>query len=167
MAAMAPVLGDVRRNRREIRHLMATRRADRITRVQAAGTLSAQVRHMIDHVVHPVCRHQRSPMSAMSRLAARPAVTLPPTTTDALAACESVRGGRLRRRGVLVPQRQLSFEIGNLLLRLGELPLAFGQFTTQALVLSFQPLFGVRVALPSLGLRHALHGTPIKSVCTA
>jgi hypothetical protein len=71
-------------------------------------------------------------------------------------------------------QRQLTFEIGDLFLRVSDvfgrlrpLRLTPGQFATESFVLSFQPFHSLRTALPSLGLRHALHGTPVGSICTA
>ena len=52
--------------------------------------------------------------------------------------------------------------------RLGRaiLPLAFRKLATQSIILSLQPVLGVRVGLP-LRPRHASHRTPIGSICTA
>ena len=102
----------------------------------------------------------------MSRLPATPPSTLGAATPFTLAAGEAVRRRRLRARGrVLLSQRQLSFEIGDPLLRIRQLPLAFGQFASKPIVLLLQPLLGIRELLP-LRPRHASHGTPIASICT-
>jgi len=70
-------------------------------------------------------------------------------------------------------ERQLAFKMGDLLLRvgdffgrLGQLSLTFRQFAAESFVLAFQPFLGV-IARLSLGARHATHGTPIGSICTA
>lgn len=82
---------------------------------------------------------------------------------------------------MLLPERQLMLKIGDLLLgvpdsllrvsdlllRVGQLPVAFHQRATQPLILPLQALRAVRVALPRLRPRHALHGTLIASTCTA
>ena len=109
----------------------------------------------------------------MARLATGLATALVPTPSHTLMTGESVRGGWFRcDGGVLVTQSKLTFEIGDLLLRVGDFlgrlrqtSLALRQFAPESLILSFQPFLGGLVA-PSLGLRHALHGTPIRSTCT-
>ena len=109
----------------------------------------------------------------MAWLATRLAAAFASTTSHALLSGQSVRGGWFRGdRRVLVAQRQLPFEIRDLFLCVGDFlrrfrqsSLAFRQFVPESLVLAFQPFFGVRIA-PSLPLRHALHGTPIGSICT-
>jgi hypothetical protein len=86
---------------------------------------------MINHLVHAVCRHQRSRMSRMSRLAARFAATPMPTATNALLAGEPVRRRRLRGdRRILVVQGQLAFQISDALRLLRDLPFAFSEFLT-------------------------------------
>jgi hypothetical protein len=84
---------------------------------------------------------------------------LRPSTLDAatpltLAAGQVVRGRRPRARGrVLLPQRQLPFEIDDTL-GFCQLPLAFGEFAAQSIVLLLQPFLGIRELL-SHRPRHA------------
>ena len=88
-------------------------------------------------------------------------------TAFPLAAGETIGGRRLRgRRRILLTQCELSLQIGDALGLRGNLALAFGELPSQALNLLLQALLGV-VALLSLGPRHAAHGTPIGSICTA
>lgn len=103
----------------------------------------------------------------MSGLSAWLAATLPAPASDALPAGESIGRGWFGGRGrILLPEGELSFEIGDALGLFGNLALALGQLSAQAFVLLFQVLLGV-LALSSLGPRHASHGTPIRSTCTA
>ncbi len=87
-------------------------------------------------------------------------------TPVALAAGQSVGGRRLRGRcRVLLPQRQLVFQIGNLLVSfrdllrpLGQLPIAFSNVALQPTILALQPFaLGFRAlgALAPLGSRVA------------
>ena len=48
----------------------------------------------------------------------------------------------------------------------GDLPFSLGELLTQSLNLTLQALFDIG-ALLSLRPRHASHGTPIGSICTA
>src|SRR3990172_5942266 len=116
---------------------------------------------------------KRPACAMMARLPARLPAALAPTASHALSASESVRRWWFRGdRGVLVAQRQLTLEIGDLFLRvddffgrLRQLPLTLGQFATESFILPFQPFLG-RCTAPPSRLRHALHGTPIGSICT-
>ena len=76
------------------------------------------------------------------------------------------------RNGFLLSQSQLTFQVDDLFLGLcdllglfRDLSIAFGQFTAKPFHLVLQTLLSV-FALPSLGPRHAPHGTPIGSICT-
>ena len=172
-SVMAAIFRDVRLDRRQLRHLMTPRMALFVAGMQHAATMATRVRGEIDDRVHALDRDKGAGVTWMARLATRLAAALPPTTTHTLVSGQSVRGGWFRRdRGVLVTQRQLPFEIGDLFLRVRNFlrrfrqsSLAFRQLMAKSLVLALQPFFGVRT-VPSLLLRHALHGTPIDSICT-
>jgi hypothetical protein len=112
-------------------------------------------------------------MARMARLSPGfPTAFLPPTSR-ALVASQSIRRGRLRRhRRIQPPQRQLVFQIVDLLFRVCELllgvggaALRVGQLVAQAIVFSLQ-LLGV-IDASTLAPRHAPNGTPIRSICTA
>jgi hypothetical protein len=137
-----------------------------MTLVQAASTVSAPLRDMMDHAVYAVRGHQRTRVPRMAGLAARLAAALAPTAANPLSAGETVRGRRLRGdRRILISQRQLTFQIGDALGLLGDLALALGQLPAQTLNLLLQAFVDV-LALLSLGPRHASHSTPIRSICT-
>jgi len=154
--------------------LMPTRVPFLVARVQHSPTMATAIGHQIDRHVHARYGHQRPRVTGMARLPARFAAALLSTPPDALTTGEAIRRRWFRRNcGVLVTKRQLAFEMGDLLLRvgdffgrLGQLPLPFRQFAAKSFVLAFQPFLGV-VARLSLGARHATHGTPIGSICTA
>jgi hypothetical protein len=172
-SVMAAIFGDVRFDRWQFGDLMASRVAHVVACLQAALARRTRVRDQIHDHVHSLGGDQRPRVARMAGLPARLAAALAPTAAHPLLTGESVRRWWLRgNRGVLVAQRQLTFEIGDLLLgvsnvfgRLRQLPLTLGQFAAESFVLSFQPLFGLRAA-SSLRLRHALHGTPIRLLCT-
>ena len=103
----------------------------------------------------------------MSRLPAGLSSTLRAAPAFALATSQAIGGRRLRGgRRVLLPQRELPFQIRNALGLLGDPVFTFGELTPQALNLLLQTLPGVLARLPA-PFRHAAHGTPIGSICTA
>src|ERR1035438_7289088 len=123
-------------------------------------------RQQIDHVVDALHRCQPAPMSAMARLATRLATALLPAAASfALLSRQSIRRGRLRRsRRVLPSQTQLTFEIRNLLLRLGYLLIRLGQLSipinqllSQSLDLTAQTLV-LKLQLPVLPARRCHRG---------
>jgi hypothetical protein len=63
-------------------------------------------------------------------------------------------------------KRKLPFQICDALRLFGNLTFALGEFPSQTLHFLFQPLLVVGPR-PSLGARHAAHGTLIGSICTA
>ena len=90
-AAMAAILGDVRGDRRQFRHLMPARLADGMARVQAVLAMATRVRHEIDDGVHALDGHQRPMMSRMPRLTAGAGVD---SSRDDLAPVVDRRGHR-------------------------------------------------------------------------
>src|SRR4051794_29826772 len=101
----------------------------------------------------------------MSGLPSGLASTLRATTAFALATSQTIGRGRLgRRRRVLQAQDELTFQVCNALGLLGDQAFTLGELTTQSLILLLQTLL---VAAPLLSFRHAAHGTPIGSTCTA
>ena len=116
--------------------------------------------------VHTFGGDQRSRVSRMPRPLARLSAALAPTASHALLTGESIRRGWFRGNGgVLVAQRQLSFEIGDLRLGVGDVSGRLHQLPLTLDQLAAQPCLGLRAA-PSLRLRHALRGTPVGSTCT-
>ena len=139
---------------------MAARIADVIAGSQRALTMRTRLGDQINDGIDPLRGNQGTRVPRMSWLTAGVAAALEAATSFALPPGETVRGRRLRGcRRVLLTQRQLPFEIG-------DLAFAFGERSTQTLDLLSQVRFGV-VALLSLGPRHNAHGTPIGSTCTA
>lgn len=171
---MAAILGDVRLNGGQFCNLMAPGSTDGVAHVQPALAMATRLGDQIHRLIRTLGGNQRARMPGMSRLPTGLSSTLRAATAVALAAGETIRRWRLRgRRRILLTQGQLAFEIGDVFLRvrdplLGfrELPLAFRQFATEPIILSLRPLLCARVAWP-LCLRHASHGTPIGSICTA
>jgi hypothetical protein len=164
---MAAILGDVRLDGWQFRDLMASGITDGIARVQPVLAMATRLGDQIKGLIRTLGGNQWARMPGMSGLPTGPSLTLRAATAFALAAGETIGGGRLRgRRRILLPQRELSLQIGDALGLLGNLVLAFGERSSQALNLLLQALLGV-VALLSLGPRHASHGTPIGSICTA
>ena len=91
-------------------------------------------------------------------LRAAPAFTLP--------ASEPIGGRGLRSRGrVLLAKCQLALQIRDAFRLLGDLTLTFSELPSQTLDFVFQS-FLVVGPRPSLGARHAAHGTPVGSICT-
>ena len=112
---MAAIFRDVRLDRRQLRHLVTPRVADRIARVQTMLAVTTRVGDEIDEGIHALNGDQRPRVSRMARLSARFAPALHAATSVALPPCEAIGGRRLRGRGrVLLPQRQLSFQVGDL-----------------------------------------------------
>ena len=113
-------------------------------------------------------------MPGMSGLPTGLSSTLRAAAAFALATSETIGGRRLRGgRRVLLPQGQLTFQVGDLFLRLrdplrlfADLSIAFGQFPPKPINLMLQPLCSVLAACTRWP-RHAPHGTPIGSICTA
>jgi hypothetical protein len=148
--------------------------ADLIARLQRTLAVTTALRYQIDGRIHALGGHHRPRVAGMSWLPARLPAARVPTASQALSTGESVRRRWLRSdRGVLIAERQLTFKIGDLLLRvrdffggLGQPSFALHQFAAETFVLASQPLVGVRTQ-SSLGPRHASHGTPMRSICTA
>ncbi len=167
------VFGNVSFDGRQLGHLMPSRltRHRPAARQQAAVTMPTRVWKEFDHLIDALERDQRPTMAGMPWLATWLSTALGPPASHALVPGESVRRRRFRGRcRVLLTQRQLAFQIGDLLLRfrdlllgLRKLPIAFSQFATQAIKFSLQLLI-VRAA--TFQPRHASHGTPIASICT-
>ena len=117
----------------------------------------------------------------MAWLSTRLAPAFHAATAFSLSAGKAIGGRRLRRsRRVLLPQGQLTFQLGDLflglrdllrflgdLLRLfGDVSIAFGQFAAKPINFVLQALRSV-LAARALWPRHPPHGTPIGSICTA
>jgi hypothetical protein len=80
-------------------------------------------------------------------------VLLSSATPQPLLARQPIRGWWLGcGRGVLLPQRQLSFQVGYLLLGLNQLFIAFGQFLLKSFHLTAEALV-FALQLPRVGLR--------------
>jgi hypothetical protein len=101
-------------------------------------------------------------MARMTWLTAPPPSALLMPASHARLARQSVRRWRLRsRRGVLLPQRQLMFQVRDAFGLLGDLAISFGQLPTQPLDLPLQA-FGRLVAIWAFRVRHSGHGTPTR-----
>jgi hypothetical protein len=170
--AMTPIFRDVRLDRGQLGHLMASRCTEAVTRPQGVRAMTTAIGDQIHKRIHALGRHQCARVPRMSWLPAWPASAFVPTASHALSPGEAIGRGWLGGRGrVLLAERQLPFEIRDLLLRvrdlfrrLGQLPLTLR--STQSIILTLQALLCIRVALLRLAPRHALHGTPIDSTCT-
>jgi len=115
---MATILGNVRLNRWQFSDLMPSGRARIIAHVQAALAMPTLIGDKIDDRGHALDWDQRPRVSRMPGLPPRLPMALLPAASHALATGEPVRGRWFRCRGrVLIPQRQLPFEISNLFLR--------------------------------------------------
>jgi len=171
---MAAILGDVRFDGWQFGDLMASWIPDAVARVQPVPAMATRLGDKIHGLIRTLGGNQRARMPGMSGLPTGLTSTLRAATAFALAAGKAIGGWRLRRgRRVLLPQGQLTFQVGDLflclrdLLRLfGDLPIAFGQFMAKPLNLVLQPLRSV-LAARAFRPRHAPHGTPIRSICTA
>lgn len=138
---MATVLGDVRRDGRQLRDLMPAWSPNGMARVQAPRAAATRLRREIDDRVYALDGHQLAMVSRMTRLPAGLASTLSATTARALLSRKAVGGRRLRRDdGILLPERELTLKIGNPLRLLLEL-------LPKALVLLAQPLDFLRLAI--------------------
>jgi hypothetical protein len=138
-----------------------------IARVQRPLAVMTRGGDEVNGRVHVLSGHQRPRVAGMARLAARHAAALPTPAPDALPTGKSI--GRRWFRGrcrILLPEGELSLEFSDALGLFSKLSLALGQLSAQALILLFQPLLGV-LGPSSLRPRHASHGTPIRSPCTA
>ena len=125
----------------DARHHAATRR-------QGLITMTTGGREDINHVSHALGGDRRSTVAWMARLAARLAATLLTAAALPWPARQAVGGRRLRGgRRVLLAQRQLTLQIGNLFFRVGDV-----LFRLDDLLLSFGQSFThvVKVALQSL-----------------
>ena len=172
---MTAIFGDVRLDRRQFRDLVMSRIAHVIARMQGVLAVTTRVGHEIDDRIHTLGGHQRSRVPRMSWLTARFASTLRPATPFALSAGEAV--GRRRFRGcgrVLLPQRELSFEIRDPFLLFSVLSPQSFVFSLQALnlfVLTSRLVDAdtrtIRFLRRPGSTRHARYGTPLASICTA
>ena len=119
---MTAILGDVRLDRRQLGDLMAPRLADTVLRGQRVLALTTRVRHEIDDRIHALDGHQWAMVSRMPGLTAGRAPTLRATPTHTWPAREAIGGRRFRgRRGILLPERELAFQIHDPFRLLGEL----------------------------------------------
>jgi hypothetical protein len=101
---------------------MAPRVADLVVRVQRLRALTADLGDEIDDRIHTCDRHEGAVVARVAGLPAGLAPTLPAPPACALAARETIGGRRFRGRGgVLLPQRELAFEIRDPLRLLREL----------------------------------------------
>ena len=164
---MAAILSDVRLDGWQFRDLMASWITDGVARMQPVLAMATRLGDQMNRLIRPLGGNQGARMPGMPGLPPGLSSTLRAATALALAAGEPIGGRRLRgRRRILLTQRELALQIGDALGLLGNLALAFGELPAQALNLLLQALLGVFVLL-SLGLRHAAHGTPTGSICTA
>ena len=88
---MAPILRDMRRDRRQLGHLMASGIADRVPRVQRPRAAATGVRRKVDDRIDALGRHQRALVPGMSRLSARLPSTFQTPAAHALAPREAIR----------------------------------------------------------------------------
>lgn len=172
---MATIFGNVRLDGRQFGDLMASRVADVIARTQWMLAMTTRVGNKIDDGVHALGADQWPPVARMPRLTTAFPSTLDAPPSFALPAGEAIGGRRLGGRGrVLLPQRELPFEIGDPLL-------VFGVLLAESLILLPQALdlLGLASRLVGTGTRtiwfprcpasarHARYGTPTVSTCTA
>ena len=137
--------------------------------------MTTRVRDEFDDRVHALGRQPAAASARMPRLTARLPPTLHPPPAFSLLAGEAIGGRRLRGRGrVLLPQRELAFEIGDPLLVFDVLPPESFVLLPQALDLlgPASSLLGTgtritRFARCPTSARHAPYGTPTGSTCTA
>jgi hypothetical protein len=124
---MAAMFGNVRGDARQLGHLMATWLAHRVSLVQPVGTAAALLRKVINDLVYLFGGDQCPRVTWMTRLPARSATTLESSPAFSLPTGKPVRGRRLRSgRGILLAERKLPFEVGDLFRLLRELfPQAF------------------------------------------
>ena len=149
LPAMTAVFRDVGGDRRHLRHLMATRLAHGMARVQPARTVPAALRHEIHHRVHALDRHQLAMVTGMPRLPTRLASTLPAASALTLATGEAIGGWRFRGdRGILLLQRELPLQLVDLARLIRDLLRTLVKFASQLLVLAPQPLHFLRVTIP-------------------
>jgi hypothetical protein len=94
---------------------MAARIADRVPRVQAPRALATGLRREFHNCVDTLDRHQLPMATRVARLPAGPASALLATPPLPLSTRETFGGRRLRSEGgILVFQRELALEIGDL-----------------------------------------------------
>ncbi|MEP7308741.1 MAG: hypothetical protein ABJA98_24810 [Acidobacteriota bacterium] len=147
---------------------------DTVSCMQSPRAMATRLGHQIHGLIGTLGGHQWARVPRMTGLSPGLASTLRAAPAFALASREAIRGRRLRGgRRVLLSQRELSFEIrdlsfllGDLLGLFGDLSLTLDQCVTKAFNLLRQTLSAIVLA-PACGPRHASHGTPIGSICTA
>jgi hypothetical protein len=174
---MTPMLRDVRLDGGQLGHLMAPRLADLMLRIQGVLALAARVRHVVDDRLHAVDRDEGAMVPRMSGLTARLAPTLDASTAHAWLTRETIGGGRFRRRrGILLPQRELAFEIRNPFRLLGDLFAEMFILLLQSFNLTQLAITGVaRVVLTSRSLSplwlhqpertKSLHKVQVQNLC--
>jgi len=119
---------------------MPARVADLIARVQGMLAMTTRVGDERHGRMHALDGDQPSPVTWMTRLPTALPSTLRATTSFALASGQSVGGRRLRGRcRVLLPQRQLVFQVGNLLVLFRDLLRPLAQLTIAFSNLALQP----------------------------
>jgi len=113
-------------------------------RVQPARAGATRLGHKVHHRVHVLDRHQLTMVPLMPRLSTGLATTLDATTTSPLLAGKAIGGWGLRRDGgVLLTERKLPFEIGDLFRLLREL-------LAQPVVLAAQALDLLRLSITEI-----------------
>jgi hypothetical protein len=146
---------------------MSTRRAaDLVLQRESVRAMPTPRRPQVDDLVDAIFGHQLAAVAWMAGLAAGPAPTLLAAPSQPLFARQPIRRGWLRgARGILLPKSELMLQLFDALGLLSDLPIALGKLPTQTLDFLLQPFLGVCVSRPFRS-RHALHGTPIASICT-
>jgi hypothetical protein len=148
LPSMTPVFRDVRLDGRQLRDLMAPRVADVVACVQPVRALTTRLGCELDDHIHALSGHERPMMPRMPRLTAGPAPTLGAATAQPLSARKAIGGRRLRRRRrVLLPEGELTFQIVDLLGLFGDLLRALVQLLAEPLILATQPLKFSRVGV--------------------
>ena len=138
---MTAVLGDMRGDWRQLRHLMATRVARLVAGVQATRTVRAAFWNEIDPRVHAINRHQLTMVTGMSWLPTRMASAFHPAPALTLVTRETIGRRRLgRNRGILLLQRELPLQVVDLACLIRDLLRTLLKLASQVLVLALQPL---------------------------
>jgi hypothetical protein len=119
---------------------------------QGMAAVLALLRQDGPHLIHSLGGRQWAMRSAMAGLSTHlPPALLAPAPLSRFA-CQSIGGRRFGGiRGVLLAQRQLPLQVGDLLFGVGDLLIPFGYLTAEFFKLSLQPLI-FTLQLPTAGL---------------
>ena len=145
---MTLIFDDPCLDRRQFGYLMALRIAYRLRLFNLGGQMTSAVptlrRQHWPNLVHFFSRYLGPVTSAMAGLSSYFPLALLLPATSARRACQSIGGRRLGGvRGVLLAERKLPLQIGNMLFLLGNLPVILGDLPfilSQSLRLLVQPL---------------------------